>query len=195
MERPAVSAQEFSIALVSVILGLGLTDLLGNFNRLMRARGRVRWHPLPLAWALLALMLVINFWWGVYLGLVVGQQPGNAGEYLVGLMIPIALYLVCAGALPAEVPEAGIDLGENYFREHRYFFGLLLIYLLTTVLNAFALGQVPGWDRITLLRVGVLALSVALLVARAPWVHWVGTLLFLAIILARMFSMTARAGT
>ncbi|HZW50559.1 MAG TPA: hypothetical protein VFF05_01740, partial [Rudaea sp.] len=62
--------REHSVALISVVIGLGLTSLLGNFNRLMRRRGEIRWDALPLAWALIALMLVNNYWWGVYLGMV-----------------------------------------------------------------------------------------------------------------------------
>jgi len=43
--------REHSITLVSVIVGLGLTELLGNLNRLVRSRRDVRWHALPLIWA------------------------------------------------------------------------------------------------------------------------------------------------
>jgi hypothetical protein len=47
-----VSFTEHGIVLVSIVVGLGLTDLLGNFRRLVHARERVRWDGLPLAWAL-----------------------------------------------------------------------------------------------------------------------------------------------
>jgi hypothetical protein len=42
--------REHSITLVSVIVGLGLTELLANLNRLVRMRAEVRWHALPLVW-------------------------------------------------------------------------------------------------------------------------------------------------
>ena len=50
--------REHSVTLVSVVIGLGLTELLGNLNRLIRARGTVRWHGLPVAWTLYVLPLV-----------------------------------------------------------------------------------------------------------------------------------------
>ena len=56
--------REHSVALISVVIGRRLTSLFGNFNRLMRRRGEIRWDALPLAWALIALMLVNNYWWG-----------------------------------------------------------------------------------------------------------------------------------
>jgi hypothetical protein len=42
--------REHSITLVSVIVGLGLTELLANLNRLVRSRRDVCWHALPLVW-------------------------------------------------------------------------------------------------------------------------------------------------
>ena len=36
---------------VSIIMGLGLADLLMNFHRLLHERKRVDWDALPLVWA------------------------------------------------------------------------------------------------------------------------------------------------
>ncbi len=53
--------REHSLALISVVVGLGLTSLLGGFSRLMHRRREVRWNALPLAWALVVLLLVNNY--------------------------------------------------------------------------------------------------------------------------------------
>ena len=60
-----MNISEHSVALISVIVGLGLTNLLGNLNRLIHARRKVRWDVLQLLWALIALFLVDNYWWGL----------------------------------------------------------------------------------------------------------------------------------
>ena len=53
-----MSLTEHLIVFVSIIVGLGLTDLLADLHRLIRVRRRVRWHAIPLLWAVVALLLV-----------------------------------------------------------------------------------------------------------------------------------------
>jgi hypothetical protein len=48
------------LTLISIVVGLGLTELLLNFHRLVRERRNVSWDPLPLAWALLLLVASIT---------------------------------------------------------------------------------------------------------------------------------------
>ena len=80
--------REHSVALLSVVIGLGLTSLLGNFNRLMRRRGEIRWVALPLLWALIVLMLVNNYWWVVYLGMVTSTTAANVGDFVADVVNP-----------------------------------------------------------------------------------------------------------
>ena len=47
-----------SITLNSIIVGLGLAELLLNLHRLIHARDRVRWDPLPVLWTIVLLMLL-----------------------------------------------------------------------------------------------------------------------------------------
>ena len=54
---------EYLLPLISVIVGLSITDLATSLHRLLRARRRVEWDWLPLATALLALLMVLNAWW------------------------------------------------------------------------------------------------------------------------------------
>jgi membrane glycosyltransferase len=122
------------------------------------------------------------------------ETPANAAEYLASLTTPIALYLVCAAALPGEVPEAGLDLAGSYFAERRYFFGVLLVYLLSTAVNTMVVARVWQWNAINMLRLGVLVLGASLLFSRARWYHWTATILFGALLLLRMLNMTARPG-
>ena len=57
---------EYLLPLISVIVGLSITDLTTSLHRLLRARRRVEWDWLPLATALLAVALVLNVWWQLY---------------------------------------------------------------------------------------------------------------------------------
>jgi len=56
----SMSQLEYLIALVSIIVGLGLTDLARSLRELVRPGREVRWHWLPLAWAAIAFTVIVQ---------------------------------------------------------------------------------------------------------------------------------------
>ena len=129
-------------AFVTIVLALALSDLLISLHRLLRARKRVIWRPLPLVLAtFIALSLLSCFFelWDMtgwdslsYYGLV-----WQVTEY-------VPVFLAACAALPDEVPEAGIDMNEFYFAERRYIVALLAIAFLFNLGDA----VVNRWDDI-----------------------------------------------
>jgi hypothetical protein len=185
--------REHSITLVSVIVGLGLADLLANLNRLVRSRREVRWHALPLIWAAVCLVLVVNLWWGIYLGAIGLATPSNAGEFLLYLGVPVLLYMVCSSVLPEPGPTSGLDLRSAYFDGSRYFSGLLLAYVTAAMLQGYlAVGHVEWSAFSSALRIGILVLLLPLLWVRRPWYHWFAATFMLAILALRMVTQTLR---
>ena len=57
---PITDITEHSLTLISIIVGIGLTEMLGNLHRLIRNRRRVTWDWLPVTWAAALLLLVIK---------------------------------------------------------------------------------------------------------------------------------------
>lgn len=118
---------EYLLPLISVIVGLSITDLATSLHRLLRARRRVEWDWLPLATALLAVALVLNVWWGLY--------PEEAIEvYTVADFFPvmttlIVLFLINAAALPDRVPPEGIDLRAFYESNSSYLWLLFAVFI------------------------------------------------------------------
>jgi len=134
-----MSQLEHLITLLSIILGLGLTDLAQSLRNLVRPVPPVRWHWLPLLWVVFALLLVINIWWGAY-DLLQADIWANPVAFLLVVLMGLCLYLVCAFALPdvqwespsaepASTGSAGLDLEAFYFSasHRRWFFGTLIV--------------------------------------------------------------------
>lgn len=92
---------------VSIILGLGLADLLLNFHRLLRERKRVNWDALPLAWAVIALLWMINYWWAVAANLTRWSDTRVVLEFALAAIPPIMLFLMAASLLPRAIPAEG----------------------------------------------------------------------------------------
>ncbi|NBC00820.1 MAG: hypothetical protein GVY15_08165 [Bacteroidetes bacterium] len=117
---------EYLLPLVSIIVGLAIADLATSLHRLLRARRQVEWDWLPLATALLAVVLVLNVWWELY--------PAEAIEvYTVAEFFPvmaglIVLFLINAAALPDQVPSEGIDLRAFYESNSPYLWLLFAVY-------------------------------------------------------------------
>jgi Ca2+/Na+ antiporter len=178
-----MSPFEYSLVLVTIVVGLAITDMLQSLHRLLRSRTRIRWHWLTLVAALLVLITLLQFWWGFYrLGRI--EVWSQYGAFLLLLLQLILMFLLACAALPDDERER-LDLAEYYEHNRRYFWTLFsLVAFMATVTNlvvasprelpsALLLKAVPN-----LLYVGVM-LSLAFVRAKA--FHYGGVLLLLVV--------------
>lgn len=186
--------REHSLALISVVIGLGLTSLLAGFNRLMRRRGELRWNALPLVWAVIALLLVNNYWWGLYLGQVAAMIAPNVETYLLGLTVPILLYLICAAALPDvhALHVRGGDLLAGYLAESRYFFILIILYIIVTALGTVAHVGAFQMNEHMWMRLVIVGVCAPLPWSRKLPLHWFAAIVVLAIMAYVLFETALR---
>jgi hypothetical protein len=133
-----VDAFSYLSVLLSIILGLGLTQLLTAAGRLIRHRDRVRVHWLPLAWAALLLLIYVQVWWAMY-GLRFRREWTFVAFGIV-LAQTATLYVMAAVALPEQVDEGETDLGVYFDRHHRWFFAFFLATLVVSVAKDVILG-------------------------------------------------------
>jgi hypothetical protein len=137
-----VDAFSYLSVLLSIVLGLGLTQVLTAIGRLIRHRDRVHVHWLPLLWAGVLLLIFVQVWWSMY-----GLRLRREWTFLTfGIVLAqtATLYVMAAVALPEEVEDTGIDLGAYFDRHHRWFFGFFLATLVVSVAKDVVLGgQLP----------------------------------------------------
>src|SRR2546423_4374212 len=128
-----MDAFSYLSVLLSIIIGLGLTQLLTAVGRIIRHRDRVRFDWLPLLWAAVLLVIFVQVWWSMF-GLRLNRD-WNFFAFLVVLIQTATLYLMAAVALPEQAEEGGVDLTAHYDRQHRWFFGFLLATLAVSVVK------------------------------------------------------------
>lgn len=121
-----LNASDYIATFASILFGLAVTDVAYSFHRLLTARRRVRFHWLPLLVAAWVTLNLISTWWG-YFGAFARSDTSVAG-FLPFAVSMIFLVLIAAAVLPDDVPEK-LDLEEFYFDQHRYFWGMFVIYL------------------------------------------------------------------
>lgn len=129
---------EHIAVLASMILGLAIADLGMSVHRLARAT-RVNWHWLPILFALIVLISVIQFWWS---SIPTWTSTKTIGQFLVPMMQLFLLFLLTAASLPDDVPAEGIDLKAYYFSVHRYAWGLFAAYVLLSTLPKIFQGEI-----------------------------------------------------
>ena len=78
-----------------------------NFHRLLHERKRVGWDALPLVWAVIVLLWIINFWWAVAANLTRRSETRVVIEFAFAVVPPIMLFLVAASLLPRAMPAEG----------------------------------------------------------------------------------------
>ena len=137
-----MDAFSYLSVLLSIILGLGITQVLTAGGRLIRARAAVRPYWPPLVWAGLLLVIYVQAWWSMF-----GLRTHRTWTFLaffVVLLQTVALYMLAALVLPESVDERPVDLRAHYERQAPWFFGFLLATLVISVLKDVVLdGRLP----------------------------------------------------
>jgi hypothetical protein len=109
--------------ILSIILGLSVTQLLQGLSNVINARDRVRIYWPAIGWALLLLVIDIQAWWSMF-GYR-GRHTWTFLQFAILLLETILLYLLAALALPNAFSAEILDLRANYFRHARWFFRLV----------------------------------------------------------------------
>lgn len=176
-----------SITLISIIVGLGLTEMFGNLHRLIRLRDRVRWDALPLAWATALFCLTLNYWWALFMGLDGSDQARTAAHFALVLAPPILLFVTMASVLPGN----DLDMRHHYDEEREVFLLTFALYQVATWMTSVVTGTV-SWDFAAVARTVILGLLIAMLLTRSRTLDWIGVLIILGILIGRLAMQVVR---
>lgn len=135
---------EYLSVLLSIIIGLSVTQILQGLRALMLARHSARLYAPSLIWAALMLVIAVQMWWSAF-GLA-DHQGWTFASYGIVLLQTGLFYLACGLVLPDVTPEA-IDLEADYHRNRGWFFGLLAATAVVSILKDLTLDGVlptPG---------------------------------------------------
>lgn len=127
-----MDAFNYLSVLLSIIIGLGLTQVLAACGRLIRARMHVTWYWPALLWAAILIVIDVQVWWTMF-GLR-ARRDWTFIAFFVVLLQTVTLYMMSAVLLPEQVDERGVDLRAHYHQQAPWFFG----FFATTLAVSFA---------------------------------------------------------
>jgi hypothetical protein len=175
--------------LLSIIVGIGLTQILTASGRLIQHRQFVRFYWPPLVWAALLVVIYVQTWWAMF-GLR-EQANWTFLGFLVVLAQTVTLYMMAALVLPEEVGDRGVDLRTHYERQSRWFFSFLLATLLVSISKDLVLsGQLPRPENLAF-HIFLVAACISAIVIRRPRFHeWFAVLgtVSIAVYIAALFT-------
>lgn len=115
---------EHLAVLISIVIGLGITQLLTNIYQLVQARARVKTYWLPMFWAGVLFTAMVEWWWAFFAQR--DRADWNFFWFLFVLVSPVTLFMASAFTLPD--PEPGddvIDMKSYYYGIRGYLFAML----------------------------------------------------------------------
>ena len=183
-----MSAFEFLLVFVTLILGLAVSDLCVSLNRLLEAGEKVRWDWLSPMAATVALLKICTLWWQ-WFGAARLAQGVTFDMFLLLVAGAVLVFLVAAAALPDRIEDAGVDLRIYYARSARRFWLLFgAQYLVVNVFDIWVQMDVGGarldW---TTASIAILpAVAIVLAIVRNRALHTIGLAVLIALYLLRL---------
>ncbi len=169
---------EFLMTLMSVLLAIGLAEILSGWGKVARSEERVRIYPLSLFWSVYLVVFAIAMWsryWGF-------QVAEFSGMKILFLMMQTLIFVLVAYMLaPDPVPGRHYDMEAVYWRMARPVFLLIALMNMVVVPVVMMVADIDVAQRgelqwILSFAVGtsVMGLPPLLLAfVHKPWVHWV----------------------
>ena len=117
-----MDAFSYLSVLTSIILGLGIQQVLQGYRALILSRRRVKFYAPPLVWSVLLLAMVAQHWWASFH--LAQRTEWSFAIFATILVMTALIYMMTAIVLPDIPPDEPIDLKDHYYREAPAFFGI-----------------------------------------------------------------------
>jgi len=155
--------------LLSLIIGLAITQILKGYRGIVLARRRVRLYWPSVLWSASLLLLNVQSWWASF-DLREVRVWTFAG-FATLLAQTIFQYMLAAIVFPDFFGDEAVDLRAHYFAHVRAFFGLAALVLAASVAKDLVIGGT--WPRpLDLVFHAVFATMLAIaLLTRSEFVH------------------------
>jgi len=133
-----ISSFEYVTVLISIVLGLGITQILTGVARLIQKRDKLIIYWPHSLWILFILFLHVQEWWVMYE--LKGMMQWRLPVFLFIMLYPITLFVMAKLILPNRLRGKRIDLKKFYYKNFSTFFALLIFAaMLSVAYNLFIL--------------------------------------------------------
>jgi hypothetical protein len=130
-----MSSFEFLSVLISVVVGLGIANILTGIGRLIHRDKAAKLSASFLAWTLFVSFYMVVYWWTVVFGWQVWED-WNLLVFMFVLTYGLILYLLSIILFP---PDAGSEWepAANLIAKRHWFYGVFLALVIIETLDSY----------------------------------------------------------
>lgn len=133
-----ISSFEYVTVLISIVLGLGITQILTGVARLIQKHKKITFYWPHLLWINFILFLHIQEWWVMYE--LKTFVPWRLPVFLFVMLYPVNLFVLAKLIFPDGMKGKIIDLKKFYFENFQKIFSMLIFSAILSLLyNLFIL--------------------------------------------------------
>ena len=134
-----MAAFEYLSVLISIILALGMTRVLGGVGEMLQAGSHRRIYWVHAIWIINLFLYLVIAWWIFYRWR--DQQPWTFLLFVFVLISPTILYLASLLLFQREIDvDLAIDYKTHYYANHRAFFILFGLFTPVDVVDSLLKG-------------------------------------------------------
>ena len=138
-----MSRFEYLSVLISIVIGLGISEVASAWGRILRHRALVDFSWIHAFWSLFIVLLMIQFWWGFWEFRVV--ETWSFPRLLAVVVQTLVLVTAALVLTPGDQIERGLDPRAHYLANSRLFFSLGLVTLVLLATVDTLVGDQPFW--------------------------------------------------
>ena len=182
-----ISPFEYIIVLISIILGMGITQIVSGIAQIIQ-----RWDKVKIYWPHLILILLvfvihIQEWWVIYD--MRNYKYWRFPIFLFIILYPVNLYILARILFPINWRGGVIDLKKFYYSTFRRIYLFTITLDVLAVIDNIFIAKYKLQDQLVQFIVLIILISVALLNTRKELIHHLIAILLLTITIVT-FSFT-----
>jgi hypothetical protein len=179
-----LSPFEYVVVLTSIILGMGITQLITGFAAIV-----LRWNDVKLYWPHLVLIMLIFIihiqdWWATYA--LRNNASWNLPMFLFIILYPVTLYILARILFPIRWSPVPVDLRTFFFDNFRKIYLFMLFLPVHSVIENYFFRGYELKDQVVQFMLILTLGTIVILNKRDEWVHKVLAVFFILLCIASM---------
>lgn len=170
MNPNSISGFEYITILISIILGLGITQLLSDVAEVFYNSKKIKLYMPHSIWLLVVLFLHVQEWFVIY---ELKDYPvWKLPTFLFIILYPIVLFITAKILFPVIEGEEKVNLKTYYFQIFPKLFYLFCTCILLSILFNLLFLHQPFSQQLLLLLPFFIFLFTAISKKQTAWIHW-----------------------
>jgi hypothetical protein len=184
---------EYVTVLISIILGLGITQIITGVADIIHQWNRVKLYWPHMLWIVFVFFLHVEEWWVIYdlRSIQIWKLP----MFLFVILYPINLFILARILFPFGTTEATTNFKEFYFHNYKKFFIGVMVLSALAVLENLLVSHLKLTGQLNQMMLLLVLGFIVYKNYKIEWLHKIIVILLYIILLASMLVRDLKIGS